>query len=168
MSVTDNDSSSSEDYEPKYNDLIKLEIDNNIIKTRQINGISLINQSNQPPNDISNWLIKNQTSSQYIFFLGFLYYNGIIVKKDNNNTFNLFLKTSEDNYPLAQVYLSKCHQTEIGTEVINDLALYWCEKATENGNNEDGIDFENDLDKAFKWYKNSALENVFECYKKAA
>src|SRR5438045_4149795 len=72
MSITErqiNGSSSSEDYsitnEPNDNDLIELEIDLDIIKTRQING----NQSNQPSNDIFNWLIKNQTSSQYIFFL---------------------------------------------------------------------------------------------------
>src|SRR2546421_9460776 len=47
---------------------------------------------------ISNWLIKNQTKSQYIFFLGFLYFNGIIVEKDVNEAFKLFSKASENNY----------------------------------------------------------------------
>ncbi len=72
---------------------------------------------------ISDWLIDNQTESQYIFFLGFLYYNGIIVEKNANEAFKLFSKASEDNYSMAQVYLSKCYQTGIGTEINYDLAI---------------------------------------------
>src|SRR5205823_4144752 len=66
---------------------------------------------NQPQNNILDWLLRNQTSPQYIFFLGFLYFNGIIVEESSNKAFNLFSKASEDNYHIAQVYLSKCYQS---------------------------------------------------------
>ena len=76
----------------------------NFMETNQfINQcISLLNQSQ---NIILDWLLKNQTSSQYIFFLGFLFFNGIIVEENSNEAFKLFSKASEDNYHIAQVYL---------------------------------------------------------------
>ncbi|CAB5363484.1 unnamed protein product [Rhizophagus irregularis] len=55
---------------------------------------------------IFDWLIRNQTSSKYIFFRGFLYYNGIIIiDKDEDKALRLFSKASKDNYPIAQFYL---------------------------------------------------------------
>ena len=46
--------------------------------------------SNLTQGKISDWLIDNQTESQHIFFLGFLYYNGIIIEKNANEAFKLF------------------------------------------------------------------------------
>ena len=78
---------------------------------------------NQPQDNILDWLLRNQTSSQYIFFLGFLFYNGIIVEVNNNEAFKLFSKASEDNYHIAQIYLSKCYQSGIGTEINSALSI---------------------------------------------
>ncbi|CAB4479518.1 unnamed protein product [Rhizophagus irregularis] len=62
---------------------------------------------NQPLDDILDWLNDNQISSKYIFFHGFLYFNGIIVKGDEDKAFASFSKASKDNYSMAQVYLCK-------------------------------------------------------------
>ncbi|CAB4492072.1 unnamed protein product [Rhizophagus irregularis] len=63
---------------------------------------------NQPLLDnILDWLIKNQISSKYIFFHGFLYFNGIIVKRNEDKAFALFSKASKNNYFMAQVYLEE-------------------------------------------------------------
>ena len=94
----------------------------NFMETNQFIS-QCITISNLATSNISNWLINNQTKSQYIFFLGFLYYNGIIVEKNTNEAFKLFSKASENNYPMAQVYLSKCYQTGIGIEFDHDLAI---------------------------------------------
>ena len=53
----------------------------NFIETNRFIG-QCITLSNLTPSNISDWLKNNQTKSQYIFFLGFLYYNGIIVEKN--------------------------------------------------------------------------------------
>ena len=66
-----------------------------------------ISLSNQESSDIFEWLKENQLESRYIFFLGFFYFNDLNFKKNDNEAFKLFLKVSEDNYPIAQVYLAK-------------------------------------------------------------
>ena len=125
--------------------------------------ISLLNQAQ---NNILDWLSKNQTNSQYIFFLGFLYYNGIIVEKNGDKAFNLFSKASENNYHIAQVYSSKCYQSGIGTEINSALAITCLHNGIENnsiygqvilGNlYEDGVGVDKDLKKAFYWYEKAA------------
>ncbi|CAB5396033.1 unnamed protein product [Rhizophagus irregularis] len=55
----------------KIQDKIGYEI--NIMRQIINKNISLIKQPIS--NNIYDWLIENQSSSQYIFFLGFLYYN---------------------------------------------------------------------------------------------
>ncbi|GBC17272.2 kinase-like domain-containing protein [Rhizophagus irregularis DAOM 181602=DAOM 197198] len=152
----------------------------NFLETNQFinHYITLSNQTN----NIFNWLIKNQSNNpQYIFFLGFLYYNGIIVDKDNDEAFKLFSKASEDNYNIAQVYLSKCYQTGVGTEINSDLAINCLNNSIKNnsicgqlylGNlYEDGKGTNVDLNKAFYWYERaanhgnlSALYHLGECY----
>ena len=69
-----------------------------------------ISLSNRTSNDIFEWLKENQVESRYIFFLGFFYFNNINFEKNDNEAFELFLKVSEDNYPIAQVYLAKCYK----------------------------------------------------------
>ncbi|PKC66514.1 HCP-like protein [Rhizophagus irregularis] len=110
---------------------------------------------------ISDWLIRNQTSSKYIFFHGFLYYNGIIVKKDEDKAFGLFSKASKSNYPIAQFYLGKLYKDP-------KKAFYWYQKSAENGNKhaqfylgkcyEEGKGIEKDGFKAFECYE-KAVKN---------
>ncbi|PKK65004.1 kinase-like protein [Rhizophagus irregularis] len=135
-----------------------------------------------PSNDIFNWLVNNQTKPQYIFLLGFLYYNGIIIENNIHEAFKLFSKASEDNYHIAQVYLSKCYQLGTGTEINIPLAIICLRNAI--GNNsicaqlylgnlyEEGTARTNvDLKKAFYWYEkaanngnSSALYHLGKCY----
>jgi TPR repeat protein len=154
----------------------------NFMETNQFVN-QCINLSNQiTGNEIFNWLLNNQTKPQYIFFLGFLYYNGIIIEKDIHEAFKLFSKASEYNYHIALVYLSKCYQLGIGTEVNIQLAIICLNNAIENnsicgqlylGNlYEDGTAGKNvDLNKAFYWYEKaanngnlSALYHLGKCY----
>ncbi|RGB40663.1 kinase-like domain-containing protein [Rhizophagus diaphanus] len=76
---------------------------------------------------IFDWIIKNQTSSKYIFFYGFLYFNGIIVKRNEDKAYGLLLKASKDNYPIAQVYFGKLYKDP-------KKSFYWYQKSAENGN----------------------------------
>ncbi|CAB4479524.1 unnamed protein product [Rhizophagus irregularis] len=81
-----------------------------IIETKEIINQNIQNISKSLQIKIFDWLIKNQTSSRYIFFHGFLYFNEIIVKRDKGKAFELFSKASKDNYPIAQVYLGKMYK----------------------------------------------------------
>ncbi|PKC10703.1 kinase-like protein [Rhizophagus irregularis] len=111
---------------------------------------------NQPLDDILDWLNDNQISSKYIFFHGFLYFNGIIVKGDEDKAFASFSKASKDNYSMAQVYLCKLYKDP-------KKAFYWYQKSAENGNK---------LAQFYlgKWYENNEKDDLkaFECYEKAA
>ncbi|PKC10699.1 HCP-like protein [Rhizophagus irregularis] len=120
----------------------------------------IINQSIQSINkslQVEN--IKNQTSSKYGFFQGFLYFNAIIEKRDKGKAFELFSKASKDNYPIAQVYLGKMRKDPKD-------AFYWYQKSAENGN------------KLAQFYLGKCYENgngtekddfkAFECYDIAA
>src|SRR6266545_6477404 len=137
--------------------------------------------SKQTSNDIFEWLKENQIESRYIFFLGFFYFSNINFEKNENEAFKLFLKVSEDNYPIAQVYLAKCYKEGFGTKRDDKLAFNWIQKAVENesicGQLELGIYYENnigtntDLNKAFYWYNKAAnnanlsgLYNLGICY----
>ena len=119
--------------------------------------------SDQNSNNILKWLEGNQVKSKYIFFLGFIYLN---FEKDNDEAFKLILRASEDNYPIAQVYLAKCYKEGFGTERNDKLAFRWVKKAAENksicGQLDLGVYYENnigtdkDLSKAFYWYQKAA------------
>src|ERR1051325_11055952 len=113
--------------------LIKTQDDEgyNFMETNQLIGRCVITLSSKTSDNISSWLMENQTKPQYIFFLGFLYYNGIILEKDSNEAFKLFLKASEDNYSIAQVYLSKCYKAGVGTEINSVLAITYLHNAIE-------------------------------------
>ncbi|PKK58714.1 HCP-like protein [Rhizophagus irregularis] len=111
---------------------------------------------------IFDWLIRNQTSSKYIFFRGFLYYNGIIIiDKDEDKALRLFSKASKDNYPIAQFYLGKLYKD-------SKKAFYWYQKSAENGSKlaqfylgkcyENGNGIEKDYDKSIEWFEKSASQ----------
>ncbi|PKC70584.1 kinase-like protein [Rhizophagus irregularis] len=124
---------------------------------------------------IFDWLIRNQTSSKYIFFRGFLYYNGIIIiNKDEDKAIRLFSKASKDNYPIAQFYLGKLYKD-------SKKAFYWYQKSAENGSKlaqfylgkcyENGNGIEKDNFKAFKFYEKASISgnkvvqfNLGRCY----
>src|SRR6266480_4793626 len=134
----------------------------NFIETNQFVDQCII-LFNQTSDSISNWLIKNQTKSQYIFFLGFLYFNGIIVGNGVNEAFKLFSKASENNYSIAQVYLGKCYQAGIGIKPSSYLAITCLYNAIKNdsiyGQLYLGNLYENSivtLNQAFYWYEKAA------------
>ncbi|GES82577.1 kinase-like domain-containing protein [Rhizophagus clarus] len=127
------------------------------------------------------WLLKNQTKSQHIFSLGLFYYYNIGVKEDSIKAFKLFLKASEDNYSIAQVYLAKCHNDGYGTECNKKLAFDWYKKSAENRSiigqfylgycYEIGIGIR-DGKKSVYWYKKAANNGnttaklyLAECYR---
>ncbi|PKK65144.1 HCP-like protein [Rhizophagus irregularis] len=94
--------------------------------------ISQLNQLNQTVDILINWLIKNQSIIQYVWFLGLLYYYEIEVNKDDNKAFELFFKAANDNYSIAQVYLAKCYNDRYGTQQNKNLAFNWYQRAVEN------------------------------------
>ncbi|GBC38023.2 kinase-like domain-containing protein [Rhizophagus irregularis DAOM 181602=DAOM 197198] len=120
---------------------------------------------NQPLDDILDWLNDNQISSKYIFFHGFLYFNGIIVKGDEDKAFASFSKASKDNYSMAQVYLCKWYENN----EKDDLKAFECyEKAAKSGNKiaqlnlgyfyDHGKGTQRNKDKAIEWYEKSAKQ----------
>ncbi|RIA79558.1 hypothetical protein C1645_840409 [Glomus cerebriforme] len=97
---------------------VDLSIDSNMIKFKIFNKINHL---------IAN-LIKyitnkfDQDEAQYVWFLGLLYYNNIDTEENNNiiiinsnKVFQLFLKASEDNFSLTQVYFAKYKSDRYGT-----------------------------------------------------
>jgi len=60
--------------------------------------------------------------SKYLFFLGFFYFNNVIIEKNKNEAFKLFLKAVK-NYPIVQVYLAKCYKKGIKTTINHNLAF---------------------------------------------
>ncbi|CAI2164472.1 8382_t:CDS:2 [Funneliformis geosporum] len=89
-------------------------------------------QFNQNINDALNWLIKNQNSSQYIWFLGLFYYYNIEVDEDSSKAFELFLKAANEGCSIAQVYLARCYHDGYGIESNKELAFKWYQKSVEN------------------------------------
>ncbi|GES75152.1 kinase-like domain-containing protein [Rhizophagus clarus] len=118
---------------------------NNINETKHFID-HCISLSNQTLNDIFEWLKENQTKSPYIFFLA-----------------------ANDNYPIAQVYLSILYEYGIGTEVDYSLAFYWIQNAVDNESTcgqlylgdyyENGIGTVKNLNTAFNWYQSAANNN---------
>ncbi|CAI2179428.1 11556_t:CDS:2 [Funneliformis geosporum] len=134
-----------------------------------------ISQMNQNINEIIKWLSENQVKSQYIWFLGLFHYYYINTEENKSNGYHLFLKSSEENFSLAQVYLAQCFNDGHGIEQNHDLAFKWYQKAAECESTigqfylgncyEHGIGIKNNLEKAFYWYKKSAKnENQFAQY----
>ena len=92
-----------------------------------------ISQLNQTVDDLLNWLIKNQNTSQYIWFLGLFYYYNIGINENGSKAFKLFLKAADNNYSIAQVYLAKCYCDGYGIESNKEFAFNWYQISVENG-----------------------------------
>src|SRR5581483_11849383 len=80
-------------------------VENNLIKQQVIEDF---NNHNIKPQEIYNWLLNNQNSSNSIFLLGYFNYYGIETSK-NNEAFNLFINASEKNHILAQTFVGDCY-----------------------------------------------------------
>ncbi|CAI2180853.1 6437_t:CDS:2, partial [Funneliformis geosporum] len=142
--------------------LIKTHDEGNNFDETKIFISQCIHFSNQSLNDIFEWLENNQTKSKYLFFLGYIQLN---FNRDEAEAFSLFLKAAEDNYPIAQVYLSICYKEGFGITKDNQLAFTWLKKSVDNIDNiiygqlNLGIYYENidkNLKEAFNWYQQSA------------
>ena len=78
----------------------------------------IIQQISQRIDEFITLLSKDQRKSQHVWFLGLFYHYGISMDKDGNKAFELFQKASEENYSMAQVYLTKHYDDEPRTIII--------------------------------------------------
>src|SRR6266498_4986382 len=111
--------------------LIKVQDEGKDFKETKYFINNCITLTSQSMDDVLNWLKENQNKSKYVFLLGFFYHNKFSLKENNSEGFEFFLKAAEDSYPIAQVYLSRCYIKGFGTEISNNLAFNWIQKAAE-------------------------------------
>ncbi|PKY62436.1 kinase-like protein, partial [Rhizophagus irregularis] len=138
----------------------------NAIITKSDLVIEYFNDHNINSQGFYNWLLNNQNNSNSIFILGYFNYRGIVINKNNEKAFELFINASEKNHTLAQLFVGYCHRHGYGTIKNNKLASYWFEKVANNGNiiamydlgilYEAGEGVEKDCNKAFELFKQSA------------
>ncbi|UZO02682.1 uncharacterized protein OCT59_021161 [Rhizophagus irregularis] len=147
MERDNNTTSSTDTFESSIDNIVIDELIKIMIKNHD-KGITfdqikeIINEkilkSGRTKDKLANWLIKNQVGSQYIHFLGLLYYYNIYnigIEENSVKAFELFSKASKSDYSLAQVYLAKCYNDGCGTEKDNILAFHWYKKSVKNGSN---------------------------------
>ena len=125
-------SSSRDSFESIFNNVMVDKLITIIIKKHD-KGVSfdqikqIINQKilkfNQEPNELINWLKRNQDKVQYVWFLGLFYYYGIDMEENGTKGFELFSKASEKNHPISQVYLARCYNDGYGTECNKKFAF---------------------------------------------
>jgi TPR repeat protein len=146
--------------------IIKLSNKGNTLNSVREQVIECFNNYNTSLQEIYNWLLNNQNSSNSIFLLGYFYYFGIETNKDYKKAFNLFIRASEENHILAQYFIAFCYKNGYGTEKNEKLAFEYFEKvANKNyamGQLEIGICYKyesginKDLNMAFYWYEKAA------------
>ncbi|GET03230.1 kinase-like domain-containing protein [Rhizophagus clarus] len=128
--------------------------------------IKYFNEHNINAQEIYNWLLNNQISTNSIFLLGYFNSCGIVTSNDNEKAFNLFINASEKNHTLAQIFVHRCYKLGYGTMKNEELSFKYCEKAANNnfaiaqvivasgyGN---GMGIKKDLKKAFYWHEKAA------------
>ncbi|GBC32855.2 kinase-like domain-containing protein [Rhizophagus irregularis DAOM 181602=DAOM 197198] len=125
--------------------------------------------------EIYNWLIDNQNNLDSNFLLGYFNYYGIEISDNIIQAFNLFIKASEQDHTLAQVYVGLCYEFGYGTEKNEKIAFKFFEKVA-NKNYPSGINYlgyfyergmgiKKDLKKAFSLYEKAAnLGNILAQY----
>ncbi|CAB4438124.1 unnamed protein product [Rhizophagus irregularis] len=122
-----------------------------------------------------NWLLNNQNTSDSIFILGYFNYYGIIVNKNKEKAFSLFIDELEKNNILAQHFIGHCYFYGHGTMKNNKLAFEYYEKVANKNLSygqlnlgycyRNGIGIKKDLEKAFYWYEKAANNgNVIATY----
>ncbi|RGB36750.1 kinase-like domain-containing protein [Rhizophagus diaphanus] len=125
--------------------------------------------------EIYNWLIDNQNNLDSNFLLGYFNYYGIETSDNIIQAFDLFIKASEQDHTLAQVYVGLCYEFGYGTEKNEKLAFKFFEKVA-NKNYPSGINYlgyfyergmgiKKDLKRAFSLYEKAAnLGNILARY----
>ncbi|GES81549.1 kinase-like domain-containing protein [Rhizophagus clarus] len=99
------------------------------IETKEIinQNIQYINKPLQIK--IFDWLIRNQTSSKYIFFRGKCYENGIGIEKDYSKAFECYKKAVKNENKVVQFNLGRCYGCGIGIEKNYDKSFEWFERS---------------------------------------
>ncbi|EXX51449.1 Ipl1p [Rhizophagus irregularis DAOM 197198w] len=132
--------------------------------------------------EIYNWLLNNQVSSDSICLLGYFNFHGIVTSKNNEKAFDLFINASKKNHVLAQLFVGDCYFYGYGAIKNKKLSFkYYEEVANKNYavgqleigySYEKGIGIEKDLKKALYWYEKAAnngniiaIHNLGNCYK---
>ena len=67
--------------------LIKTQDEGNTLNESKHFINQCITLSNRIQSDIFNWLTENRTKPQYVFFLGFFYFQGIEIEKNHDEAF---------------------------------------------------------------------------------
>ncbi|CAB4438136.1 unnamed protein product [Rhizophagus irregularis] len=138
-------------------------IESKLMKERVVEYFNNYNISSQ---EIYNWLLSNQNSSNSIFLLGYFNYQGIETNRNDVKAFNLFINALEKNHILVQIYVGDCYKNGYGTIKNEKLAFEYIEKVAyktfANGQvrigyfYKNGIGIKKDLKKAFYWYEKAA------------
>jgi len=102
------------------------------------------------------------------FRLGFCYYYGQGVSKNEAKAAEWYRKAAEQEYDEAQYELGNCYYLGKGVEEDNAKAVEWYLKAAEQGNDEammalascyeDGYGVPRDIEEATEWYRKAAEE----------
>ncbi|GBC24960.2 kinase-like domain-containing protein [Rhizophagus irregularis DAOM 181602=DAOM 197198] len=118
--------------------------------------------------EIYNWLLNNQVSSDSICLLGYFNFHGIVTSKNNEKAFDLFINASKKNHVLAQLFVGDCYFYGYGAIKNKKLSFkYYEEVANKNYavgqleigySYEKGIGIEKDLKKAL--YCNQLKEDI--------
>ncbi|GBC07528.1 hypothetical protein RclHR1_07510004 [Rhizophagus clarus] len=144
--------------------------------------IKYFDSHNVNSQEIYNWLLNNQNSSNSIFLLGYHYYFGVGISENNKKAFNLFIDASEQNHILAQHFVGDCYENGYGTIKNEKLAFEYYEKSASKNFTpgqlrigycyRNGIGIEKDPKEGFYWYEKAAnngniiaMYNLGRCYK---
>ena len=98
--------------------------------------------------------------------IGYCYYNGFYLKKDEKEAMSFFRKSADFGYVLVQYNLGLIYYNGWSGEINKNEAFYWYKKAAEQGNVSAqnnlgdcyyyGEGTNKDLQKAFEWFKKSS------------
>ncbi|GET03239.1 kinase-like domain-containing protein [Rhizophagus clarus] len=152
----------------KINDLIHKLLNKEIKLKQQV--IKYYNDHNMNSQEIYNWLLNNQISTNSIFLLGYFNFHGIVTSQNNNKAFNLFINASEKDHVIAQYFVGKCYTHGYGTIKNEKLAFEYYEKAANKNyavsqlevgfSYLNGIGIKEDFKKAFYWYEKAANNGI--------
>ncbi|GBB88060.1 hypothetical protein RclHR1_01460010 [Rhizophagus clarus] len=131
---------------------------------RSKNIIEYFDVNNAKPREIYNLLLNNNDNLDSIFLLGYFYYSGIVVNKNYERAFNLFLNASRQNHILAQYHVGLCYQNGYGIKMDGKSAFEYFEKVDSHAMGQTdkgycynkGIGVDKDLRRAAYWYNKAA------------
>ncbi|GET03225.1 kinase-like domain-containing protein [Rhizophagus clarus] len=146
------------------NDFIHKLLNKEIKLKQQV--IKYFNDHNINTQEVYNWLLNNQISTNSIFLLGYFNFYGIVTIENYEKAFNLFINASEKDHTLAHYFAGECYHDGYGTIKNEKLALEYFEKGANKNyaaaqveigycyNN--GIGIKEDFKKALYWYEKAA------------